>query len=121
MKKVLFWVMIPFAAAGSLAGCYYDVEEELYGGVACNTPAVVTYVDQVKAIVDAKCATSNCHSTSGGQSPDFSVAANVISGGQDGSIEARVITEGNMPPSSSAQLSACELEMIQAWISQGAN
>ncbi len=118
MKRI--WVFtVVILTSMFFIGCYYDVASELYPDENCNTPAVVDYATNVKALIDSRCATSGCHVAGGSGPGDFTVASTAIAGGQDGSIEARSIVQKDMPPSQ--PLSNCEIALLEAWIAQGAN
>lgn len=118
MKRISVYSIVILSSL-FLAGCYYDVASELYPDENCNTPAVVDYATQVKALIDSRCATSGCHVAGGSGPGDFSVAATAIAAGQDGSIEARSVVQKDMPPSQ--PLSNCEIALLESWIAQGAN
>jgi hypothetical protein len=118
MKSIRVFAVIILSSA-FLMGCYYDVASELYPDENCNTPAVVDYATNVKALIDSRCATSGCHVAGGSGPGDFSVEATTLAAGQDGSIEARSIVQKDMPPSQ--PLSNCEIALLEAWIAQGAN
>ncbi len=63
MKNICSAIFI-IASLGIMQGCYYDVEEELYGTNLCDS-AAVTYSLSVKPILDANC--NSCHSTASAQ------------------------------------------------------
>lgn len=72
----------------------------------------------VLPIINASCATTGCH-VSGGNAPgDFTVFNELKSKVDNGSFEDRVLIQKNMPPN--AQLSDCDLEILQAWLDSGA-
>jgi mono/diheme cytochrome c family protein len=78
----------------------------------------VTYSKQVSAIVAAKCATANCHSAAGGQSPALTGQPEIAASAT--SIRNRINDTGNpMPPADQPQLTPCELAKLNAWISAG--
>jgi hypothetical protein len=72
MKRISVYSIVILSSL-FLAGCYYDVASELYPDENCNTPAVVDYATQVKALIDSRCATSGCHVAGGSGPGDFSV------------------------------------------------
>ena len=104
----------------TLSSCYYDNEEELYPDYLnpCDTlPA--TYTNNVKAIIDANCATSGCHTgvaPTGGLFLDTYQQVSAIA--LNGDLSNRVIVQKNMPPS--GPLSNCDMETLQNWINAGA-
>jgi hypothetical protein len=71
MKRISVYSIVILSSL-FLAGCYYDVASELYPDENCNTPAVVDYATQVKALIDSRCATSGCHVAGGSGPGDFS-------------------------------------------------
>ena len=98
--------------------CYYDNAETLYGGAGdCSTPDV-TYVADIKQIMDAQCATSGCHVNGTGR-VDLSDYTGVQGIAADGQLESRVLVRKDMPPV--APLSLCDQQKIKAWIQNGAN
>ena len=101
-------------------GCYYDVEEELYGTSECNT-SDMSYSSDIVPIIDSKCIA--CHST----------AANfgnvTLEGHQklliyvnDGSLIGAIKHAAGFSamPKNGAKLLDCEIEKIEAWIQAGA-
>lgn len=113
MKKIFLLLAI----TASLQSCYNDSEEAIYGEVNCDVTAV-TYTTDVAPIINSSCATTACHA-SGGSGPgnfnDFSELAAKVA---DGSFENRVLVQMTMPPN--VPLQDCELQILQAWIDNGA-
>lgn len=109
----LLWIFAPLV----LVGCYYDVESELYPDFDCDTPVEVLFGEHVQPVVAGQCAISGCH-VSGEQSPDLSDYDSIKASVDDGSFQSRAIEFQDMPPSGS--LPSCEIELIEAWIAQGA-
>lgn len=109
------WFLFLFAFA--MVGCYYDVESELYP-TDCEIMDP-TYQNAVEEIITRNCAVSGCH-VSGGTGPgDLTEFGNVQSIVSDGSFENRVLVSQDMPPNSS--LTNCELQILNTWLSNGAN
>jgi len=101
-----------------LSSCYYDNEDELYpGNIPCDT-AQVTYSIQVEPIISASCASASCHVLGGTGSGNFQNYSGVKSKVDNGSFMNRVIVQQNMPPN--GDLSACEIEQLKVWLSNGA-
>jgi cytochrome c5 len=116
MKRFLYFIMVL-----SLAGCYYDKEAILYPGTACQAVATPTYAADVAPILNQRC--NNCH---GGNSPSANIKLDVYAevmksidnGGLLGSIKH---ASGYSPmPKNSSKMSACEIQKIEDWITQGA-
>lgn len=103
--------------AGTLPACYYDNEEELYGG--CDT-AGVSYSAFLRPLLDSKC-TPSCHS---GSQPtgnlDFSQFAVVRTAATDGRLYAAVTRSVDWMPQNGPRLDNCTLAKIDAWIKAGA-
>lgn len=97
-----------------LSGCYYDVEEELYPGTACDLTNT-TYSAAVQPIIATNCAVPACH-VPGGTSPDLSTYAGASANA--GGIDQRALVDKDMPPS--GQLSSCDQQTLKAWIDAGA-
>ena len=99
------------------AGCYYDNEEELYPGTACDTTNI-TYNSHVKAIMSSSCAYTGCH-VAGGPAPGIlDNYAGVKEKVDDGTFFTRTLDVKNMPPA--GPLSDCNLAILAAWIDGGA-
>jgi hypothetical protein len=113
MKKILLLFILTIL----LQSCYNDSEEAIYGVVDCDVTNV-TYSTDVAPIINSSCATTGCH-VSGGSGPgnfnDFNELSAKIA---DGSFQNRVLVQMTMPPS--VPLQDCELDLIQAWIDNGA-
>ncbi|NNF01153.1 MAG: hypothetical protein HKN22_00570 [Bacteroidia bacterium] len=102
------------------SSCYYDIEEELYptGSTSnCDTTAL-SYIADIRPIIDAKCATSGCHVAGGSGPGDYTVYANLFTVVQNGKLRERVLNLQNMPPSGA--LSSCDQLKIEHWINNGA-
>lgn len=101
-----------------LSGCYYDVESELYPENNCEVPENVSYEFHIEPIVSASCATPNCHVSGGNANGNFETYDGVLAKVNNGSFEEEVIISQSMPPS--GPLPDCQLQLIEAWLSQGA-
>ena len=98
-------------------GCYYDNEEELYpDGAPCDLENI-TYLNDIKPIIDNNCAISGCHVT-GTRRKDLTTYQGLKDVVDDGRLIERVIIRKDMPPSQ--PLSQCERNKIQKWINEGA-
>ncbi len=80
----------------------------------CDTIAA-TYTSNVKAILDAKCATSSCHG--GPQGPVFTDYSQTNS--NSARIGIRAIDQQTMPPSFMPQLTNEELDILKCWRDAG--
>lgn len=103
-----------------MAGCYYDVEEELYG-LNCNT-GNVTYSSTITGILN-NYGCLGCHAggnPSGGVNLDNygSVRARVTDGRLFGAISHAT---GFKPmPDGAPKMSPCDISKVKAWIDAGA-
>lgn len=120
-NKIFGAFVSAFFLAIVLHGCYYDTESELYPPPAggCNTPDTVTFIGDIQAITATRCAISGCHTgispTAGLRLDSYSQVRSIATSGD---MALRVLVRQDMPPT--GPLSACEQELVQAWINQGA-
>lgn len=113
MKKSMVFLLFIL----TLNSCYNDNEEEIYGPVTCDVSSL-TYSTDVLPIINASCATTGCH-VSGGNAPgNFANFNELKAKVTNGSFENRVLIQQNMPPN--AELSECDLQILQAWLDNGA-
>ncbi|MFM1932480.1 MAG: hypothetical protein RL226_1783 [Bacteroidota bacterium] len=101
-----------------LGSCYYDVESELYPNTNCNIPATLSYATDIAPLIAQECGTAGCHVADGTGVGNFETYEGVKAKVDDGSFENRTFVQQNMPPSGA--LSACELQLLQAWVTAGA-
>jgi len=96
--------------AKDLDNCETSKEFKVISGASLMT--------DVSPIIEATCAIANCH-ISGGQSPDFTVKANIIM--EAARIRSNVSSQ-TMPPENTAgpALSAQAVETLLCWIDDGA-
>lgn len=117
MKYVFLILVLPLIMG--IAGCYYDNEEELYAGIACDT-SNVTYSGTIAPIVEANC--NVCH---GGTSPSGGVVTETYAGlsavAKSGRLWDAVawIDNVNNMPQGKEQLPQCDLDKIDIWIRAG--
>lgn len=83
----------------------------------CDT-LEVSYNLQVQEIITTNCAYVGCH-ISGFPSGDFSTYDNMLTYLNSGEIEKRTITQLDMPPPASGELTAEDLEVLTCWLSKG--
>ena len=101
----------------SLSACYYDKEDELYGGGSCEI-VTVSFSKDIMPLIQSGCATTGCHVQGGSGNGIFENYQGVKDKVDNGSFKDRVITLRDMPPSS--PLSNCQIAYIEAWINEGA-
>lgn len=106
----------------TLAGCYYDIEAELYqmNNTACDTTGV-TYSNTVAPLMQAQCV--SCHSASfasGNIALDTysAVKTSALNGSLYGSIN---YSGGFSPmPQGGNKMNACSIQKIKVWVDAGA-
>jgi uncharacterized membrane protein len=122
ISKTISLLMIVFAG---LQSCYYDVEEELYpssGG--CDT-ANITLANKVKPILQGQCYA--CHSAANagatGAGINVETYTNLKAQVDNGKLLKSIKHESGasaMPKGSSSKMDACEIMIIEKWVSKGA-
>lgn len=119
MKRI---IVILFICTSLLAGCYYDVEEELYPPTGnCDTNGV-TYTTTIVSLLQSNGCTG-CHS---GGAPSGNISLNTYAGvqavAQNGRLYGAIIhSAGYTPmPQGGNKMSACNINKIKAWIDAGA-
>lgn len=122
LSNIIGRILIVLCVMLGWQSCYYDTESELYPppeGGGCNTPDTVTFIGDIQAITATRCAISGCHSginpTAGLRLESYSQVRAIATSGD---MAHRVLVREDMPPT--GPLSACDQELIQAWINQGA-
>lgn len=103
-----------------LAGCYYDVEEELYGTTECTTTDI-SYVQDIVPILRVDC--YDCHSVEANfGNITIEGHSQITEYVNDGSLLGSINYEaGYSPmPQGGSQLLDCEIAKIEKWIIDGA-
>ena len=115
------YLIISILAATTVFGsCYYDVEEELYTTLDCSTTGV-TYSLIVAPIINSKC--YKCHDAAN-NSGNITLEgyANLKKYVDSGQLLG-AIKHGpgfSQMPKNEAKLVDCDIEKIEAWITDGA-
>jgi mono/diheme cytochrome c family protein len=112
-----------FLSLLSTSGCYYDKEELLYPGTACDVTGV-TYGATVTSILSAHC--YSCHSAAAGNANGGGIILDsyntlypyVTNGKLMGSINHA--SGYSAMPKNATKLNACDIQKIQAWVNAGA-
>lgn len=105
-------------AAVTVSSCYKDKEDLLLLQIpdcensSINAGAKFT---AVRSIISSQCATSSCHSPSGGQSPDLSTNCSIIE--RWNAINIECVIDQSMPMS--GPLSTTDQQAITDWINAG--
>jgi cytochrome c553 len=116
INKVVLTVMI----STCMAGCYYDVEEELYPSNGCVVPTTVSYKTDVSPIITNNCL--SCHSTQSKQGGidlegHTQLKKYASNGGLLGTIKH---TSGfSKMPQGASKLSDCNIAKIEKWVNAG--
>lgn len=105
---------------GTQYGCYYDVEEDIYPDLGCDT-VNVTYSQVVLPIIDAAC--YDCHDSAndfGGITLEGYDKLKVLV--DNGSLLGVIKREAGWSPMPKNQgpLPDCDIEKIEVWINNGA-
>jgi cytochrome c551/c552 len=116
---IIFMAGSLIIGSSSLSGCYYDVEEELYG--FCDSTNV-TYSTTINNIVNSY-GCVGCHSGAGASG---GVVLNTYTGIKSKVTDGRLMgsinhVAGFSPmPQGGAKMSQCDINKIQAWVAAGA-
>jgi cytochrome c5 len=104
------------------AGCYYDVEEELYPSNACNTTALKYSSDIVSILTNNGCV--SCHNNTNPQgSVKLDTHADVKIYVENGRLIGSVNHQAGfkaMPQGSTSKINQCSIDQLKAWIADGA-
>lgn len=120
MKKTALFSIIATVALLSSSGCYYDVEEEIYPVIDCDTQNV-TYSGTIQPILAGNCLL--CHSaavnTSGVTLEGYNSLMTYINNGR---LLGAIKHQPGFPamPQGAAQLPECDIKKIEQWITDGA-
>jgi hypothetical protein len=119
MKRFIFpAILIALIVALATPACYYDNEEELYGGNACDTTAI-SYATDIVPLLQREC--YGCHdaanvSTSGIQLDTWGLLKDYA---DDGKLVDRTNDASSpMPPTD--LMDNCSRDIIKAWVAAGA-
>jgi hypothetical protein len=116
MRKLFLILLTLSASTLFIQGCYYDVEEELYGVPSCDTTAV-TYSGIVAPMLTNNGCLS-CHS-----SPATNGGGNVLDNYNSIKqlVDNGVFVSGaeRMPPTAPI-LNDCNIQQLQSWVDAGA-
>jgi mono/diheme cytochrome c family protein len=117
--KLLYFSLLSVAL---LSSCYYDNEEDLYGGItpACDTTQV-TFAGTIFPILEQ----ANCVSCHSGTAPSAGIRldshAEVIKHANSGALLGVIRHEPawSPMPKGGNKLSDCTISKIETWVSQG--
>lgn len=116
MKRLAHFILVL-----SLVGCYYDKESLLYPEKSCEAVTTPAYAADIAPIFSQRC--NNCH---GGNTPSANIRLDVYTevmisvnnGSLLGSI--KHASGFSAMPKNTNKMSACEIQKIEDWITQGA-
>jgi uncharacterized membrane protein len=104
------------------AGCYYDVEEELYPANTCVTTNVSYTTDVIAILTNNSCIA--CHNnTSPGGGIKLDTHADVAVYANNGRLYGSVNHQAGykaMPQGSTTKINQCSIDRLKAWVDAGA-
>ncbi|MFK7755530.1 MAG: hypothetical protein AB8B53_01220 [Flavobacteriales bacterium] len=112
MKKLFFAFGLLCLISVAVTSCKKDNERE----PICEDGSAPTYDEEMKSLIDSKCATSGCHG-SGSSNGDYTAYSGMVSDLNNGSIKREVLDRQDMPKNST--LSQNELNQFQCWSDNG--
>jgi hypothetical protein len=126
-KKAFFLILITGVVFGGLS-CYNDNLSELTpsSGVSngsCDTTGVITYSNQVVAILNTHCGINNsCHSSRNTSGYDLSSYSGVKAVIASGKLVSSITWTGSSSrmPENGPQMNSCNIIRIRKWIDEGA-
>lgn len=121
MKKK-YTILLSLATFGLLfvSSCYYDNTEELYPLPAICDTVNITYTNTLKSIVDAQCATPDCHQSAYPSGYDFTTYEGLQKVAKNGSLLAAITHTGDFPmPKDANKLDDCTIAKFRAWVNNG--
>ncbi len=118
MERIAF--LAAFLVALGFSSCYYDVEEELYPKIDCDTENV-TYSGTVQPILAGNCLV--CHSAAANTAGVTLEGYNSLKTYADnGRLLGAIKHQPGFPamPQGAAQLPECDILKIEQWVADGA-
>lgn len=110
-----------FAAMFMMSGCYYDVEEELYPTLECDTQQL-SFSNDILPIIQDHC--YQCHSQNNNLGAGIVLEGynNLITFAENGQLLGAIKHQSGFSPmpKNAPQLPMCNIEKIEAWINAGA-
>jgi hypothetical protein len=118
--SLLKYIVLALFTSSSLAGCYYDIEEEIYPSVGCNLENI-SFTNTIIPILESNC--YQCHdaaNNNGGITLEgYSQLKRFVDNGQFLGVVRHEAGFSPMPKNS-AKLLDCEIEKIEQWVTDGA-
>ena len=119
MKK---GILICLGSAVLLAGCYYDVEEELYPFAGNCDTTNVQYATSIVPILQS----NGCKSCHSGGAPSGNISLETYTQVRNVALDGRLLgavshSAGFTPmPQGGNKLTECNINKIRAWVNSGA-
>lgn len=116
-KKFFSSIFIITVMSLSVASCYYDKEDLLYGSTVVDCSTVDSkFSTAINPLMQSKCAYSGCHDA-GTAAAGVVLENHTQVAASAGSINQRCIVDKTMPPGT--PLSSSEISALQCWINAG--
>lgn len=113
-------VLVLCALTLGSSGCYYDVEETLYGAQGCD-PAPPTFGGTIEPLVAAHCGEPSCHAgntPAAGLAFDSHATVAAVAPAMLERMGRAPGTAGMMPPN--RKLDTCDIASFSQWLADGA-
>ena len=116
-KKFFSSIFIMTVISLSVASCYYDKEDLLYGSTVVDCSTVDSkFSTAINPLMQSKCAYSGCHDA-GTAAAGVVLENHTQVAASAGRINQRCIVDKSMPPGT--PLSSNEISALQCWINAG--
>ena len=114
MRKTI--ALLTVAGIFLVNGCYYDKEELLYPDYTNCSTLNASYLNNVKPIIETRCAVSGCHDAGSVNGPGPLTSYELV---KNAAVEIKsAVVSGFMPQNST--LNATEKKAISCWVDSGA-
>jgi hypothetical protein len=116
MKRILYYCILVLA----IQGCYYDIEEELYPTLDCNTTSLA-YTEHILPIIESNC--YSCHDMANNfGNVTLEGHSNLLQYVNNNQLLGVIRHDSGFSPmpKNAPQLLECEIQKIEQWIADGA-
>ena len=116
MKRILYYFILVLA----IQGCYYDIEEELYPTLDCNTTSLA-YTEHILPIIENNC--YSCHDMANNfGNVTLEGHSNLLQYVNNNQLLGVIRHDSGFSPmpKNAPQLLECEIQKIEQWIADGA-
>ena len=120
MEHPIIKIFLACAIAVLVGGCYYDVEEELYPMLGCESTDM-SYSMDIVPILSANC--YECHNAAANNgNVTLDSYENLITYVNNGKLLGVIRHEPGFPPmpQNRSKLLECNIEKIENWVAEGA-